>query len=240
MKRFFHNLGHTVYSIYICIRFPFLYPRNVWTGEHWNSWKLRDHMCNIFKENTTCNHENGFSIVWNSRWNRFRWNFCGFLEGFLGIFHCIPTYNLLDWMPDGWRKAFGIRLCEDIKKELLKTGGRKLLRSYRVYDIKEKWGCLRWDDAGGTAGLYKIIAMYEELSQHYCIVCGELATCIAPMEYWRSPYCDKHFPKNCKCKLEYGTDLMPWFGHRGNIHFRDEEEWKNAVRVAKEYNEGAE
>lgn len=79
--------------------------------------------------------------------------------------------------------------------------------------------------------------MYEELSQHYCIACGELATCSTPMEYWRSPYCDEHFPKNCKYKLEYGTDLMSWFGHRGNIHFRDEEEWENAVRVAKEYDE---
>lgn len=235
MKRFFHKFTNTIRSIVLCLRFPFLYPRNAWTGKHWNWWALSNRICDIYKSHTTCTAEDHFKAVWDSRWNKFRWDFLRGFEKFASIFHCIPTYNMLDFMPEGWRKAFGVRMCEDIKRELLKTGGRKLLHSYRVIDIKEKWGLLRWDDAGCTKDLHKIIAMYEDMSQHYCIDCGELATCMTPVEYWRSPYCDKHFPKGCSCKLEYGTELLPWYGRIGNIHWRSDADWKFAQVTAADY-----
>lgn len=238
-QKFFYKIGHTFKSVYLCLRFPFLYPRNAWTGRHWNWWALDNRICNIYKEHTTFDKEN-FTVYWDNKWNRFRWNFLKRFEVFAGIFHCIPTYNMLDFMPDGWRKAFGIRLCEDIKNELLNSGGLKLLYSYRIIDIKEKWGLLRWDDTGGTKDLHKILAMYEDLSKHYCICCGELATCMTPVEYWRSPYCDNHFPKMCSCKLEYGTEQMPWYGHVGNIHLRSDEDWKAAQETMKDYIDGHE
>lgn len=103
----------------------------------------------------------------------------------------IPTYTELDAMPNGWRKAFGLQMCEDIKQALLEAGGRKLLKSYRITQIKEKFGRLCWYDDYAPEKVFKeIIPKYEALSYETCINCGE------PAEYvskgWISPYC-----KNC-------------------------------------------
>ena len=50
----------------------------------------------------------------------------------------LPSYTELDAMESGWRKAFGIQMCKEIKKELKK---HKFLYKYRIFQIKEKWGC---------------------------------------------------------------------------------------------------
>lgn len=94
-------------------------------------------------------------------------------------------YTELDDMPDGWRKAFGERLCEELKAELVKAGA---LDDYRIVQIKEKFGTLRWYDSGNTEAGYKIISKYESLSARTCICCGKPATRIATG--WISPYCD--------------------------------------------------
>lgn len=100
----------------------------------------------------------------------------------------IPTYTELDAMPDGWRKAFGLQMCEDIKQALLEAGGRKLLKSYRITQIKEKFGLLCWYDNGSVEKVYKeIIPTYENLSQQTCINCGKPAEYIS--KGWISPYC---------------------------------------------------
>ena len=94
-------------------------------------------------------------------------------------------YTELDDMPDGWRKAFGEQLCEELKAELVKAGA---LDDYRIVQIKEKFGTLRWYDNGNTEAGYKIISKYEALSARTCICCGKPATRIATG--WISPYCD--------------------------------------------------
>ena len=104
--------------------------------------------------------------------------------------HCIPTYTELDALDKGWRKAFGIKICKDIKRSLLKEGGRKRLKEYRIMQIKEKYGFLHWYDAGGNIEIMReIIPKYEEESLNTCICCGKLATKIS--KGWISPYCDK-------------------------------------------------
>ena len=57
------------------------------------------------------------------------------------------SYTELDDMPDGWRKAFGEQMCEEIKQELEEKG---LLDQYRISQIKEKYGVLCWYDFGFT------------------------------------------------------------------------------------------
>ena len=69
-------------------------------------------------------------------------------------------------MPDGWRAAFGEQLCEELSKELKRAG---IIDSYRIIQIKEKYGGLRWYDAGNTKNGYAIIHKYEELSKRICI-----------------------------------------------------------------------
>ena len=99
-------------------------------------------------------------------------------------------YTYLDDMPYGWKRAFGIQMCEEIRKVLIKGN---YLYDYRIAQIKEKFGTLRWYDEGAPDSIYKeiqdIIYKYEEISAHTCITCGKSAIKISTG--WISPFCDK-------------------------------------------------
>lgn len=58
----------------------------------------------------------------------------------------------LDGMLDGWRIAFGEQMCEEILQELIKWN---FLDDYRILQIKEKYGSLRWYDNGHPIGTYE-------------------------------------------------------------------------------------
>lgn len=103
----------------------------------------------------------------------------------------IPTYTELDAMPEGWRKAFGIQMCKEIKAALKKN---HYLYKYRIMQIKEKFGTLRWYDDGAPQEVYDIIDKYEDLSWNTCVICGKPATKISGG--WICPYCDDCFPKD--------------------------------------------
>ena len=79
------------------------------------------------------------------------------------------SYTELDAMPDGWRKAFGERMCEEIRDALIEAN---CLDGYRVSQIKEKYGTLRWYDFGATQKVYDIISKYEYISGFICQHCG--------------------------------------------------------------------
>lgn len=102
------------------------------------------------------------------------------------------TYTELDHLPDGWRLAFGEQLCEELNTALNKTN---FADDYRITEIKEKWGGLRWYDNGSTTEMQDIIDKYESLSFRTCINCGKPAKWVT--RGWISPYCD-----SCKTELE--------------------------------------
>lgn len=118
-------------------------------------------------------------------------------EKILDNIFILPTHTKLDAMPIGWRKAFGIQMCKDLRKQLWKEGN---LFKYRITQIKEKWGELCWYNELASKEVYEIIEKYEKLSRNTCIICGEPATKIS--DGWISPFCDKHFPKNTKVYQE--------------------------------------
>lgn len=99
-------------------------------------------------------------------------------------------YTYLDDMPYGWRRAFGKQMCEEIRKVLIKG---RYLYNYRVAEVKEKFGGLRWYDDGAPSSISRelqdIIDKYEELSYSTCICCGRPATKIS--KNWISPFCDR-------------------------------------------------
>lgn len=99
------------------------------------------------------------------------------------------SHTELDAMPKGWRKAFGLLICEDIKNALIKED---FLYDYRIMDIKEKYGTLRWYDGGSSQEIYDIIANYEYISGYICIECGKFNVDMFD-DGWISPYCDKCF-----------------------------------------------
>lgn len=97
------------------------------------------------------------------------------------------SYTEYDAMPEGWRKAFGIKMCEEIQKELDKSPSLK--EQYCITQIKEKYGSLRWYSNFYTTEIEKIIQRYENISKRTCICCGAPATKISTG--WISPYCNK-------------------------------------------------
>lgn len=99
------------------------------------------------------------------------------------------TYTELDEMPEGWKKAFGEQLCEEIEKLLEEVNYQD---KYRITQIKEKYGELCWYDNGVPKQIYdrflEIIHKYEKLSHKTCIKCGKPATKISTG--WITPWCD--------------------------------------------------
>lgn len=125
-----------------------------------------------------------------------RWSGKRITEG-AGFWPAVPDavpkwdyeYTELDNMPDGWRTAFGHQFCEELKDALEHSG---VLETYRITQIKEKFGTLRIYDAGGTELSDAVIQKYAALSRHTCVKCGKPATKIT--RGYISPYCDDCCP----------------------------------------------
>lgn len=81
------------------------------------------------------------------------------------------TWTELDDMVPGWKKAFGLIMCEEIRDVLIESG---YLYEYRISQIKEKYAQLRWYDFGAPEGVHNIIRKYEYISQFICQYCGKL------------------------------------------------------------------
>lgn len=147
------------------------------------------HLSNTNPEDTT---KYGFS-QWHLKFVKSRWyNFwykiiTWFDTKVLDKILFLPSYTELDAMEPGWRKAFGIQMCKEIKKELKK---HKFLYKYRISQIKEKFGGLRWYDTGipKDSKIWDIIDKYTQISYKTCVVCGKPATKMS--KGWICPYCD--------------------------------------------------
>lgn len=122
-------------------------------------------------------------------------------------------YTWLDSMPDGWRKAFGEEMCEEIQKLLEEADW---VDRYRILQIKEKYGYLHWYSNGVPKEINEqynaIIRKYEDLSERTCFICGAPATKISTG--WICPWCDK-------CASEYEYDVFvpidEWFKKTENM-----------------------
>jgi hypothetical protein len=190
------------------MRYPFLYPRNRWTGNHYDNWKFRDILYGkryIFispNKETPC-EEAGFyqkafilnvdqeTYVMTKTVKNWWYAFLYYVGEFIYYYpmqwiHCIPTYtewDAMDGMP-GWKKAFGKQYLKELKKELKKDN---YLYQFRITDIKEKYGTLRLYCNGASDEVYKIIDKYENLSYETCIECGRKADVIT--DGYVLPYC---------------------------------------------------
>ena len=116
------------------------------------------------------------------------------------------SYTLLDDMPNGWRIAFGKQMCEEINNVLKKADW---VNKYRIVQIKEKFGSLRWYDGAVPVEIFDeiqdIIDKYEEISAKTCVVCGKPATKISTG--WICPWCD-----DCsKSGNDNFIDINEWF-----------------------------
>ena len=132
-------------------------------------------------------------------------------------------HTLADWFPDGWWKAFGMELCEDLREELIKYN---YLHSYRIIDIKEKYGSVRIYDNGcpRDCDVHEIIEDYSTLSEHICMYCGKPDIPMINWNGWWTVICENCFNRieNRKCRL-YGYQQGIYTDYVNDI---PEEKWK--------------
>lgn len=96
---------------------------------------------------------------------------------------CGYQYTMYEWIPEGWRKAFGKFLTLDIVEALERDNlpRRKWTEELQWTDIKEKYGTLRLD-AATTEKVQNVLSKYEAASMAYCQNCG------APARYVMKGY----------------------------------------------------
>lgn len=114
------------------------------------------------------------------------------------------SYTWYDDIPEGWQKAFGKQLSDEIKqvgeKYLKEHKGKKWKDILYWEQIKEKWGelCLY---ASAIEEIMKVLEKYEMMSIGYCILCGK------PARYktkgWVSFLCE-----NCYDRLELNNNII--------------------------------
>ena len=103
---------------------------------------------------------------WDNWWAKPLWKLILFFHDYiLQIIHCLPTYTEWDAVEPGWKKAFGKQYLKDLKKQLKKDN---CLYSWRITDIKEKFGTFRLYCNWGSKELYELIDKYEDLSWNTC------------------------------------------------------------------------
>ena len=219
------------YCCYMCIRYPFLYPRNRFTNLHYNNWKVIKFKDKLYEKYHKCEFQTSLNPAqfekykkdvfdktdkwyiyngdntrliewWDNWWSMPLYYIVKFFHNYiLQIFHCIPIYIEWDAVEPGWNKAFGKQYLKDLKKQLKKD---KMLYSWRITDIKEKFGCFNLYCNYGSEELYNIISKYESLSWDTCIKCGKPATHTS--KGWISPYCEDCVNKDDKYKyIERGS-----------------------------------
>ena len=128
-----------------------------------------------------------------------------FNDVFLNIIFFIPTYSEFDSFPEGWKRAFGIDMMKEVKNELIKN---KYLYKFRITQIKEKYGTIRFYYNAGTEELSNIVNRYENKSFLTCISCGEKAKYIT--NGWICPYCEN-------CISEYDKSSADIYDENGKL-----------------------
>lgn len=114
------------------------------------------------------------------------------------------TYTELDSLSRGWRIAFGDMICKEVDAELKRTGRRD---TYRIQELKSKYGSMRWYDNGGSDQLRQIIDKYEYLSENICESCGRPDV---PQTNggWIEPICFDCFVKRVRRSEQYQAKYL--------------------------------
>lgn len=99
------------------------------------------------------------------------------------------TWTEIDAFPSGWYKVFGEEMLEEIREDCIKND---YLDKLRILQIKEKYGTLRFYTGAipVESKIFKIISKYEEMSAHYCMVCGAPAE-TSDIGWWLVTLCDE-------------------------------------------------
>lgn len=186
------NILHTLESIVLCIRFPFLYKRNRYTGRHYTPAWYTEKLLEIHNKIGFGEYVAGSTL--RSRYYRTVSKLLTVLS-YVNVFRYIPTSTWLDNLPYGWKQGFAIDMCKEIKRVLKRRKRNGDLYHYFIFDVKEKRGELCWHASLHTYELDNIIEKYEDVAYHTCVECGK------PAEYHTDSlgsYCEEHMEELCE------------------------------------------
>jgi hypothetical protein len=109
-------------------------------------------------------------------------------------------------MPIGWQTCFGMQMAKELKQALIEAD---YLDTYEILQVKEKYGQLRWYDAGAPKKANDIINKYCFISEHVCIQCGSTHATQMDLWGWISPICEDCFNRMKKSRAAegYGKDI---------------------------------
>lgn len=99
------------------------------------------------------------------------------------------SWTYLDLIPNGWYKAFGKEMLEEIREDCIKNN---YLDKLMIADIKEKYGELRIEIyvIPIESKIFDILNKYEKMSGHFCMFCGKPSE-IRSRNGWLTTMCSK-------------------------------------------------
>lgn len=107
--------------------------------------------------------------------------------------HGNKVKDLIMWgWCDGWDWAFGKEYMEDLDKAIKLDGAE---HTFRIDEVKEKYGQCRLYYSGGGANVSKVVADYEFVSEGVCMHCGSPYAQMTD-EGWVFPCCQSCWEKN--------------------------------------------
>ena len=135
---------------------------------------------------------------------KFRNKFLCYKYPFLEIPNCHPRYLViwLDFLTKGWKKAFGKKLCRDLRKLLKK---QKLLKEVVITNIKEKRGLLIISTNIFNDDIENLLLYYEYLSACYCGCCGKPVRYVA--EDFKQYICENCAKESRSCRRLTRDDI---------------------------------
>ena len=128
------------------------------------------------------------------------------------------SYTEWDAMEDGWRTAFGDLMLEEMGECLKKTGN---LKTFRIDQLKEKFGQLRLYHHGGNDKIGRIIDKYSVLSENICIKCGKPDVYMTNRG-WMFPCC-----KECWEADKHHTNIPYESFVEGSSRMEDKMRWRS-------------
>ena len=100
--------------------------------------------------------------------------------------------NSLEWLPEGWVKAFGEEMCEDLDR-VIKS--ENLQDEFRIIEAKEKYGQIRLYCDPCIPAIQDVLRVYEACSEVICVYCGSIENVKFTNFGWCQPCCKSCFEK---------------------------------------------
>lgn len=119
--------------------------------------------------------------------------------------HYHYQWTALDAMNNGWRKAFGEMMMDDIVKACKMDEIDP--KSLYVLECKEKYGKLRFELSNIGHNIQDVLDAYEQVSANVCWKCGKIDVPITNFG-WILPECQDCYVKDNRTAKQYNEMLL--------------------------------